>query len=90
MPEAKIGGVISTIGYLHVRYDMQELNGIYHGPWDICIFPDESGAVVFMLPRGINARIEFWTEQNGHIELELNVTIPDLDRIELDDLKKMA
>ena len=66
---------------------MQNVDGKLYTPYDIVIFPDEKGTVLFALPQGIDVTIEFWSEKNGFKERELTVTIPPPDRIALADLK---
>ena len=89
MSQALIEGAISPAGYLHVEYDMQVVDGIHYGPYDIVIFPkDERGSVAFALPRGITTKIEVYAERNGRRVLVKEVIIPRQDRVPLDDLLK--
>ena len=87
MSEATIEGQIPAVGYLHVKYNTQRVDGKLYTPWDIVIVPkDVYGNVVFQLPWGIIARIEFWSELNGVMEKVIEVTIPRADRVSLADL----
>jgi hypothetical protein len=89
MSMASIGGAISRKGYLHIKYDMQVVDGKQHLPYDIVIFPtDDKGTVSFTLPQGIRAGIELWSEPNGFIETVKVVTIPKADKIALAELLK--
>jgi len=87
MSEARIDGVIRAEAYLQVKYNNQWVNGRLYTPWDITINPDNYGNVSFTLPQGISARIEFWSERNGHIEKVLDVTIPTVEKISLAELE---
>jgi hypothetical protein len=89
MSEASIYGTISPIGYLHIMYDMQFVDGRPHSPWDCVYFPkDNIGTVSFTLPQGIIARIQVWSQMNGHIVTEKVATIPNADKVALEDLLK--
>jgi hypothetical protein len=95
MPVASISGTISVkghlyaTGYLHIKYDMQVVDGKLHTPYDIVIFPtDNKGTVSFTLPQGIRARIEVWSEMNGKLVTAKVVLIPKMDNVALENLLK--
>ncbi|HBH81806.1 MAG TPA: hypothetical protein DDY39_18425 [Nitrospira sp.] len=84
--KVNIVGTISAKAYLHIKYAMQEVKGDRHAPHDFVVFPSEKGEVVFQLPNGITATIEYWSEKNGVKEREVTVTIPESDSIALSKL----
>jgi hypothetical protein len=89
MPDATIEGSISQVGYIHLTYHMQKVDGTLHGPYDIVITPkNEHGAVSFTLPQGISATIKLFETMGGGIVMEKTVTIPRSDRVKLADLLK--
>jgi len=90
MSDARIDGAIQPEAYLHVKYNNQWVNGRLYTLWDIVIVPDDRGNVSFTLPQGIQARIEFWSEHNGHIDKVLDITIPERERILLAELEALS
>jgi hypothetical protein len=89
MSVASISGTISPIGYLHIMYGMQVVDGRQYTPWDCDYFPkDDIGTVSFTLPQGIIAKIQVWSQMNGHIVMEKVATVPNADEVTLEDLLK--
>lgn len=86
MSKVNIAGIIPVKAYLHIKYGMQKVKGELYTPVDFVVFPNEKGEVLFQLPIGISATIEYWSEKNGDKVREVTVTIPEPDSIALSKL----
>jgi hypothetical protein len=89
MSKATIEGKISPTGYLHLKYNAQNVDGELHTAYDSVVTPkDEKGGVSFTLPQGINVTIELYPAMNAPQETAKTVTIPKSETVALSALLK--